>query len=823
MIGAQSRNSVRSNSLLMQSLTAASLLHDIGKFHQRSGKAGSHEFLGSEFCRRYLPQDLSEAAGMIALHLDSSRLYFPEYHSLKALILADWMSSGERERRKDGTGDPRIEPLTSIFSQVDIGRGSVTEQQYFPSALQLEKDILFPRSSIQSGEIKIAYKDSWAQLENELEKIKGFNPESYLITLFYLLKKYSWAIPAAVYKHLPDISLFDHSKTTCAIAACLSSLPEEDLNQIAIEWGKESHQLKDYFLLISGDISGIQNFLYTLTSKGAAKGLRGRSFYLQMLSESIAKYLLKEMKLPLANLLFCGGGHFYIIAPISEESNLSTLKEHIEERLLERHRGDLYLALGWTKLKPQDLRDKIPEKWKEAHDQAESEKMRRFSSLSMDSYEKILGPDPNEMGGSKKVCNVCKSEILRLDQSGERNICHQCKNFEEIGEFLGRTKYIIEVSGGAGKNEERLLCGFNDFGINYYYSLNKIDLRDCLSNLSGKNKIVYVLNSSDFLEEDLVALAQECEAALGFKFAANITPFDGTGIKDFDTLSKDSKGIKRLGILRMDVDSLGRIFSEGLGKQASISRISTLSTMLSVFFDGYLNVICNGEKFRDKLYVIYSGGDDLFIVGSWDLIPEVALEIYRDFRQYTCYNPNITISAGISIEKRKYPLYRAAENARVYLESAKEYQRGIKEKNAVCFLAKSLDWNEMVIADEMKESLRSGLEEGRDGCKLPRSVLGRLSAIHSLYMEGKKTLAKTKVHFEDVQKYAGYERWRWILTYSIHKTVKQNSMFEEDLKEIEKALIKNQWKDLASHERNVVEYMDIAVIWARLLTMERIE
>ncbi len=823
MIGAQSRNSVKSNSLLMQSLTTASLLHDIGKFHQRSGKTGSHESLGSEFCRRFLPQDLQEAAGMIALHMDSSRLYFPGYHSLKALILADWMSSSERERRKDGTGDPRIEPLTSIFSQVDIGRGSVTKQQYLPSALRLEKDFLFPRSSIQSGEIKIAYKDSWAQLEKELEKIKGFNRESYLITLFYLLKKYSWAIPAAVYKHLPDISLFDHSKTTCAIAACLSSLPEEDLNQIAIEWGKESHQSKDYFLLISGDISGIQNFLYTLTSKGAAKGLRGRSFYLQLLSESIAKYLLKEMKLPLANLLFCGGGHFYIIAPISEESNLTILKEYIEERLLERHKGDLYLALGWAKLKPQDLRDKIPEKWKEAHDHAENEKMRRFSSLSMKRYEKILGPDPDEIGGSKEVCDVCKSEILLLGQSDERNICHQCKSFEKIGECLGRTKYIIEVSEGAGKNEENLLCGFNDFGINYYYSSNKNDLKDCISNLSGKNKVVYVLNSSDFLEEDLVALAQNYEAALGFKFAANITPFDGSGIKDFDGLAKDSKGIKRLGILRMDVDSLGLIFSEGLGKQASISRISTLSTMLSVFFDGHLNAICNGEKFKDKLYVIYSGGDDLFVVGSWDLIPEVALEIYKDFRQYTCFNPNITISAGISIEKRKYPLYRAADNAHVYLESAKEYERAIKKKDAVCFLSKPLDWEEMIIAEEIKESLRAGLEEGRDGYKLPRSVLGRLSAVHSLYLEGKKTLAKTKIPFEDVQKYASYERWRWILTYSIHRMVKQNSIFEEDLKEIEKALIKNQWKKLESTYRDVVEYLDVPVSWTRLLTMEKRE
>lgn len=37
--------------------------------------------------------------------------------------------------------------------------------------------------------------------------------------------------------------------------------------------------------LLGGDVSGIQSFIYTLTAAGATKSLRGRSFYLQLLTE----------------------------------------------------------------------------------------------------------------------------------------------------------------------------------------------------------------------------------------------------------------------------------------------------------------------------------------------------------------------------------------------------------------------------------------------------------------------------------------------------------------------------------------------------------
>ena len=59
------------------------------------------------------------------------------------------------------------------------------------------------------------------------------------------------------------------------------------------------------------DISGIQSFIYTIGEKGALKGLRARSFYLEIMMEHIVDELLEKLSLSRANLIYTGGGHCY--------------------------------------------------------------------------------------------------------------------------------------------------------------------------------------------------------------------------------------------------------------------------------------------------------------------------------------------------------------------------------------------------------------------------------------------------------------------------------------------------------------------------------
>ncbi len=47
------------------------------------------------------------------------------------------------------------------------------------------------------------------------------------------------------------------------------------------------------FSLVGGDIPGIQRTIYTITSKGAAKGLRGRSAFIQLLGDAVVRRVLQ--------------------------------------------------------------------------------------------------------------------------------------------------------------------------------------------------------------------------------------------------------------------------------------------------------------------------------------------------------------------------------------------------------------------------------------------------------------------------------------------------------------------------------------------------
>lgn len=273
----------------------------------------------------------------------------------------------------------------------------------------------------------------------------------------------------------------------------------------------------------------------------------------------------------------------------------------------------------------------------------------------------------------------------------------------------------------------------------------------------------------------------------------------------------------------MDVDDLGKIFGDGLGKNSTISRVSTLSSMFSMFFEGYLNNIC--KEYENKVYIIYSGGDDLFIVGSWDVIPEVAKDINEKFRKFTCNNPNITLSGGISIEKCKYPLYKGAENAHNALESSKAYKRNNKEvqkeKDAINFLNKTLDWHDFGIAHSIKENLYKNLK-----IKMPRGILNRLGVIYSLYIESEKILGEKylrhKLTIDEFKKKLRYEKWRWRLTYSLHRYIEQNKDFEPDLKNIENAILNNEFEGEKSILK-IIEYLGVPARWAEFLTRTEVE
>lgn len=57
--------------------------------------------------------------------------------------------------------------------------------------------------------------------------------------------------------------------------------------------------------------------------------------------------------------------------------------------------------------------------------------------------------------------------------------------------------------------------------------------------------------------------------------------------------------------------------------------------------------------------IIYSGGDDVFLVGSWNDVVELAVDLRRNLERYT--QNTLTISGGIGVYDDKYPVHVIAD------------------------------------------------------------------------------------------------------------------------------------------------------------------
>jgi CRISPR-associated protein Csm1 len=167
----------------------------------------------------------------------------------------------------------------------------------------------------------------------------------------------------------------------------------------------------------------------------------------------------------------------------------------------------------------------------------------------------------------------------------------------------------------------------------------------------------------------------------------------------FEELVKSAEGDKKLAFARGDVDNLGLIFMQGLGEDYSISRIATLSRSLDLYFSGYFNYLFNLEEFKNKIYILYAGGDDFFIIGPWDKVFDALKRIREDFKKYTCNNKDIELSSGVFVGRDSYPVRFAGELAGSEEDKAKEI------KPAIRVLGESLKWDEYEKAIEEAEEM----------------------------------------------------------------------------------------------------------------------
>ena len=132
---------------------------------------------------------------------------------------------------------------------------------------------------------------------------------------------------------------------------------------------------------------------------------------------------------------------------------------------------------------------------------------------------------------------------------------------------------------------------------------------------------------------------------------------DGKQAAPVQTLGRRAQGRSIWGVLRGDVDNFGL----RLRRVHSIEEHVPLSVLYKQFFAGELEVLCSLPEFWRKVSIIYSGGDDFAVYGSWDALIALAREVQRLFHRFTEENlkeypgaEGKTISMAIALAPETY-------------------------------------------------------------------------------------------------------------------------------------------------------------------------
>lgn len=762
-------------------LHLAALLHDIGKFRQRATgrytkhQEHSYEFVNTDFADFFSPCGNTFKNAILNHHTNGHNLIE------KQVILADRLSATEREDEEREAEDFVKSALISPLSRLKCADKD-KEFRYKLTALNFDRDTIIPSETAEVDEND--YADLWKKFKKEFSKAtedKAYEPAHYQ-TIVALLHKYTVRIPSATSwgdrdeKTVPDISLYDHLRTTAAIAACIGRelTTDTDVDEQLKLLSEKKESDCNICALIKGDISGIQNFLYHIQSDGASNQLRGRSFYLQLLTEAIAHWVLKQFDLPITNLILASGGHFYILAPYTEaKEKLDTLRRTISEKLWELHRGDISCILAGMSIKARDFGPKkFSDKWDDVSKKIQDRKQQKWSELdNYDMFQNLFVPYENK-------------QVVEQDENEK-----DPWKFEDLGKQLRKAEYMIayDLTDESTIPEKPIWKdAVKVFGVDIRLDTDTDSLPD---SDHTKHATVYRLANTDFLSEMEKYQWEGTSVSYDFRIfkpviATRHDTDDPNKIADYNYLAEASEGVNWLGALRMDVDNLGSVFKNKL-ENATISRSANLSRELRLFFEGYVPQLCkehNERHDKEILELIYAGGDDLFLVGGWSALPEIAQKIRSKFKHFVTGN-HITLSGGIAIEHMKYPLYQFAARS----GNAEDAAKSLEKKNAITFLQQPMKWKDFTIVREWHDKFVEVLT-GQD--QLPRDILTRLSQIYSAKeLEG--------------------HRWAWQSLYYFHRLLESYKSQSDFIQQLKNELNNPNEKDLK-------EFIHIIIRWTAL-------
>lgn len=529
--------------------------------------------------------------------------------------------------------------------------------------------------------------------------------------------------------------------------------------------------------IIKGDVSGIQDFIFNIQSEGAARMLKTRSFFIQVAVElCIEKIMLDFKKNEPKVISDCGGSFFIECRSEPNRSDLDKLKEQINKELI---KYDLYISItanplvGW--LETMELL-KIEE---------ETQKLQRYSNWSEAFIPTVIKKHDD--------ANIWKEFAKQLSLS--KGYC-----IKETSEFPGIHANAVVLWG--------LKFQLEKDNPKVSFDHPKSSLMNLLPLWRNENPYFRAFNDGGNEADDYLENNRKIDDE-------NLKLHD---IIDFDHLAIQANvrtGTDDLGILKLDVDNMGKMFREDF---TSLYKYVNASEAFSYFFGKYIKDLWTTKTFKsvdeeeyrycDNILIIYSGGDDCFLLGGWDAVLEFAQMLRDKFKDYSSGIKNKakrpTFSAAILLLRASTPVIQIGHLAEAKLEKAKQRPG----KNTISLFGEVFSWEEFSETKELTIIL-SKLIKGADGAPPESKALLqkiRLSARgYGALM--KKVELKRQVNFQKV----------WNLTWFIMRNVKN-----ENKEKVEKEIVSKYHdavlKALMTNEYASALIYPAAARWTELLT-----
>ena len=654
-----------------------------------------------------------------------------------------------------------------LFEQIRLD--SKAEQKYaFRYPLKpLSPSSIFPVKAIEcEGNDDKAAQDEYLKLWQGFTEALKLMPKSHrnnwslwLDHFETLWGVYTQAIPSATAFNIrPDVSLYDHSRVAAALATALWRYHYERNETDEVTTKELKAQEKSWedkkFLLIQGDFFGIQDFIFASggeTNKRAAKLLRGRSFYVSLLSECAALKVLDALNLPSTSQVINAAGKFLIVAPntLATIAKLQQVQQELDSWFLNHSWGQAGVGLAWTEAACNDFRrhsgncdegvapsslgatpssrlSPYQKLIKKLFEQLEIIKNQRLNLCGNSSAPIIFNDFLDSFDNDKGVCKIDgrspASEQLDKDTCISKLAWDQFKT----GEWLTRFERILVTRQSLGMTSALKIPVFG-------YHISFAENEDAQGKFGEQAKNGNLLRAWDF------SLPESAEQALWKGYArrsinAYVPITTETDIREEQwdkyigieeslelgtaktlnhlacgdrTQSEQGKwqGISALSTLKGDVDNLGMIFQNGLSDDVSFSKTAALSRQINAFFTVYLPWLCKPEY--PNTYTVFAGGDDFFLVGPWLSQIKLACKMRQAFQDYVAFNAEVHFSAGISTTKPGLPIGQLGEMAETALEQAKAHnptgmtvgatptsQLARLPKNAVSCFNQTISWDD---------------------------------------------------------------------------------------------------------------------------------